>query len=264
MSRSPNTRARRPSMFARPQLWLPLLSLAIVLGTWELVGRSIDPLLFAPPSRVSMAFGDLLASGELLQAASVTLQALVVGYALAIVTGVPLGVAMGLWDGFGRIVQPYMYGVFATPRVVVIPLIIVWFGIGYFARLFLVFLWSAIAISTNTAAGVRHARPDLVDVAYSFGTSRVQMAWHVLIPGAIPFVVAGLRVGAERAMVGVVIGEMFLQITGLGGLIQRSSVEFLPAKMLCAVVVIAVIGTIMITALDSIERRVQVWRAQGA
>lgn len=263
MTRSRSAVQRLPTL-ARPQLWLPLLSLAIVLGTWEIVGRSIDPLLFAPPSRVMEAFADLLATGDLVRAASTTLQALIVGYLLAIATGVPAGVAMGVWAGLGRILQPYLYGVFATPRVVVVPLIIVWFGIGYTARVFLVFLWSAIAIATNTAAGVRNVRPDLVDVARSFGASRIQMARHVLIPGAIPFVVAGLRIGAERAMVGVIIGEMFLQITGLGGLIEEASERFRPAEMLCAVVVVALIGTILVTGLDALERRVQNWRADGA
>ncbi len=244
----------------RPQIWLPFLSLFIVLGTWEIVGRNLDPLLFAPPSVVVEMFVELWGSGELTSAASTTLYTLLVGYALAIAVGIPMGVLMGAWERFGDVLQPYLYGIFATPRVVVVPIVIVWFGIGFTARIFLVLIWSAIAIGTNTAQGVRYARPDLVEVAHSFGVSRLQMVRHVLIPGAIPFVVSGLRIGAERAVVGVVIGEMFLQITGLGGVIQRGSEEFLPAKMLCAVVVIAIMGTVIITALDALEKRVQVWR----
>ena len=246
--------------FRKPSVWLPLLSFVIVFGGWEIVGRGIDPLLFAPPSVVAAQFSDLIASGELAAAAKITMQALFLGYALAVIVGVPFGIVMGAWDRFGDIMQPYLYAVFATPRVVVVPLIVVWFGIGFEARLFLVFFWSAIAISVNTAQGVRHARPDLVEVARSFQASRVQLARHVLIPGAIPFVLAGLRIGAERAIVGVIIGEMFLQIVGLGGVITTGSSELLPAKMLCAVVVIAVMGTIIVTALDMLERRFQSWK----
>lgn len=249
---------------ASPRVYLPLLSLVTVLGTWELVGRSIDPLLFAPPSLVISTFGELLASGELQAAAKTTMQALFLGYFLAVVTGVPFGVAMGAAPRFGDILQPYLYAVFSTPRVVVVPLIIVWFGIGFEARLFLVFFWSAIAISVNTAQGVRHARPDLVEVARSFRVSRIQLARHVLVPGAIPFVVTGLRIGAERAIVGVIIGEMFLQIVGLGGLITTASSELMPARMLCAVAVIAVLGTIIVTALDMVEKRFQNWRGDAA
>ena len=248
------------SRLTKPAVWLPVLSLVLVFGGWEIVGRSIDPLLFAPPSAVAATFADLLATGELQATARVTMEALFLGYALAIVAGIPFGVLMGSVPRFGDILQPYLYAIFSTPRVVVVPLIIVWFGIGFEARLFLVFFWSAIAISVNTAQGVRHARPDLVEVARSFRANRVQMAQHVLIPGAVPFVVAGLRIGAERAIVGVIIGEMFLQIVGLGGLIQKGSVELLPAKMLSAVMVIAILGTLIVTILDLVEKRFQSWR----
>ena len=244
----------------QPRYWLPFLSLVFVLGGWEIVGRSINPLLFAPPSEVLKQFQEMIASGELVAAAKVTMQALFLGYALAVIVGIPFGIVIGVWERFGDILQPYLYAIFSTPRVVVIPLIVVWFGIGFEARLFLVFFWAAIAISVNTAQGVRNARPDLVEVARSFQVSRVQLARHVLIPGAVPFVLAGLRIGAERAIVGVIIGEMFLQIVGLGGVITQGSSDLLPAKMLCAVVVIAVMGTIIVTALDMLERRFQSWK----
>lgn len=248
----------------RPQLWLPLLSLVVVFGGWEIVGRGINPLLFAPPSAVAVQFAELWETGELAAAAKVTMQALFLGYALAVIVGVPFGIVMGAFPRFGDVLQPYLYAIFSTPRVVVVPLIVVWFGIGFQARLFLVFFWSMIAVSVNTAQGVRHARPDLVEVARSFRANRVQMARHVLIPGAVPFVVAGFRIGAERAIVGVIIGEMFLQIVGLGGVIQKGSEEFLPAKMLVAVVVIAVLGTTIVTLLDQLEKRFQNWKGETA
>lgn len=245
----------------RPSVWLPLISSIVVFGGWELVGRNINPLLFAPPSEVVRQFSELLASGELFEAAKITVQALFLGYFLAVIVGIPFGIVMGMWTRFGDILQPYLYAIFSTPRVVVVPLIVVWFGIGFEARLFLVFFWSMIAISVNTAQGVRHARPELVEVAQSFQASRMQMARHVLIPGAVPFVVSGLRIGAERAIVGVIIGEMFLQIVGLGGIITRGSSELLPAKMLCAVAVIAVLGTIIVSSLDAFEKRFQSWKS---
>ena len=244
----------------RPSVFLPLVSLVVVFGGWEIVGRSINPLLFAPPSEVLRQFGELLQTGELQDAAMGTVRALFLGYFLAVIVGIPFGIIMGAWTRFGDILQPYLYAIFATPRVVLVPLIVVWVGSGFEARLFLVFFWSMIAISVNTAQGVRHARPDLVEVARSFQATRLQMARHVLIPGAIPFVVSGLRIGAERAIVGVIIGEMFLQIVGLGGVITKGSQELLPAKMLCAVAVIAVLGTIIVTALDTVEKRFQDWK----
>lgn len=257
-------RGRATRALTRPTLWLPVASLLVFLALWEAVGRGVDPLLFAPPSRMAGALPGLISSGELLDATVVTLQALVGGYLLAAVTGVALGVLMAQWAPLGRLLTPYLFGVFATPRVVMVPLIILWFGIGFGGRLFLVFLWSMIAIATCTADGVRQARPDLVEVARSYGASRLQTVGHVLLPGSVPFVVAGLRIGAERAVVGVVIGEMFLELTGLGGLLQDSAQSFETARMLWAVVVIAVIGTALITALDLLERRISAWKAPAA
>ena len=244
----------------KPSILLPIISLFVVLGGWELIGRSINPLLFSPPSEVIKQFIILIESGELWAAAQITMRALFLGFFMAVVVGIPFGIIMGVWPQFGSILQPYLYAIFSTPRVVVVPLIVIWFGIGFEARLFLVFFWAAIAISVNTAQGVRHARPDLLEVAQSFSVTRWQLALHVLIPGAIPFVLAGLRIGAERAIVGVIIGEMFLQIVGLGGIITQGSSDLIPAKMLCAVVVIASMGTVIITALDMLERRFQSWK----
>ncbi|MBF8193654.1 ABC transporter permease [Nonomuraea sp. K274] len=241
-------------------LWLPVLSLVVFLTAWEVVGRSVDPLLFSPPSRMMGALPELLTSGELVSATVVTLQALIAGYLLAAVVGVALGVLMAQWATLGRLLNPYLFGIFSTPRVVMVPLIILWFGIGYGGRLFLVFLWSMIAIATTTADGVRSARPDLVEVARAYGAGRLQTVRHVLLPGSIPFVVAGLRIGAERAVVGVVIGEMFLELTGLGGLLQDSAQSFATARMLWAVVVIALIGTVLIAGLDAFERRISSWK----
>lgn len=241
------------------RILLPLASLVVFLGAWEIIGRRTDPLLFAPPSATAGAFAEMLASGELVDASLTTLGTLFTGYLLAIVVGILLGVAMGR-SLLGPLLSPYLYAIFSTPRVVIVPLVIVWFGVGYTGRLFLVFLWSMIAIAASTADGVRNARPDLVEVARSYGVSRVQMIRHVLLPGAIPFVVSGLRVGAERAVVGVIIAEMFLQLTGLGGLIRASATEFETARTLAGVVTIALIGTALISAVDVLESRFSAWR----
>jgi len=259
---SASTAPRRRGVL-RPQYWMPVLSLAVFLTAWEWVGRSVDPLLFAPPSQVAASFAELYRSGELLEAVAITVNTLLVGYGLAIVVGIPVGVLIAQSRTIGAVIQPYFYGIFSTPRVVIVPLIIVWFGVGYTGRLLLVFLWSMIAIATSTADGVRNARPDLVEVARSYGVGRAQIARHVQLPGSVPFVVSGLRIGAERAVVGVVVGEMFLELTGLGGLIQTEAQSLDPAAVLCGVVTIAVIGMVLILGLDALERRVSRWKERA-
>ena len=253
----------RPRPVLQLRYWLPVLSLAVFLTVWELVGRSVDPLLFAPPTRVAASFAELVRSGQLPAAVAVTINTLLIGYGLAILVGIPFGVLLAQSRTVGTVLRPYLYGIFSTPRVVIVPLIIVWFGVGYAGRLLLVFLWSMIAIATSTADGVRNARPDLVEVARSFGVSRLQIVRHVLLPGSVPFVVSGLRIGAERAVVGVVIGEMFLELTGLGGLIVTEAQSFETGAVLSAVVTIAVIGTVLIFGLDAVERRVSRWKERS-
>lgn len=263
-SAAPRRRGPLVRTLLRPEILLPIASLAVFLSLWEVVGQSVDPLLFSPPSRVIVVFGELLQSGELLAATATTANTMLVGYGLAIALGVPLGVLLAQAKTFGALLDPYLYGIFATPRVVIVPLVIVWFGVGYTGRLFLVVLWSMIAIATSTADGVRNARPDLVEVARSYGAGHRELVQHVLLPGAVPFVVSGLRIGAERAVVGVVIGEMFLQLTGLGGVIVVSASQFATAEMLCAVAVIGAMGTVLISSLDILERRVSAWKKRAS
>lgn len=255
--------SRVATVLTRPTVYLPLLNLVLFLLVWEFVGRQIDPLLFAPPSRVLAAFVGLVASGELLRATATTVNTLVVGFALSVAIGIPLGVLLGRQPALGRVLDPYLDAVYATPRVVIVPLVVLWFGVGYSGRVFLILLGTTIPIIVSTAIGVRNTRRDLMEVATAFGASGRQMVRHVQLPGAVPFVASGLRIGAERAIVGVVIGEIFLELTGIGGFIQINAQGFRTAEMLCGVLVIGIIGVVFIGLLDMLERRVSAWKASG-
>lgn len=256
----PGVLQRAMAMGSRPTVYFPILALAVFLVMWEIVGSQIDPLLFAPPSSVAGAFVGLLASGALLSATLTTLNALIVGYLLSVAVGIPVGILMGRRATVGRVLDPYLDAIYATPRVVIVPLLILWFGVGYSARLFLIFIGTTIPIIVSTAVGIRDSRRDLVDVATSFGAGPRQIVRHVQLPGAVPYVAAGLRIAAERAVVGVVIGEIFLELTGLGGLIQISAQSFDVPEVLVAVTTVAVIGTIFISGLDVLENRVSAWK----
>lgn len=267
-SRGPATPARLPGRVGAwlwdtarsPRFLLPLAAAVVFLTLWEVFGRLSDPILFAPPSRILRAFVDLTESGTLPSALAVTLNTLAVGYAVSVVVGVGLGVLVGRRAVFGRIVEPYLDAIYATPRVVIVPLVIVWFGIGYSGRLFIVFLGTVIPIILNTAIGVRQARPDLIEVANSFGVSERQLVRHVIIPGAVPYIVAGMRIGAGRALLGVVIAEIFLDLTGVGGIIATGAAFLHTADMLAGVVVFAALGILLLSVLSRLERRVSGWK----
>lgn len=246
-----------------PDVVLPLLAVAVFLTTWEIAGRLVDPILFAPPTRVLEAFVTLSQSGRLQRALLVTLNTLTVGFAASVLVGVPFGVALGRLRRLPAVVEPYIDAVYATPRVVIVPLVILWFGVGYTGRLFIVWLGTVIPIILNTAIGVRNARPDLIEVATSFGIRERDLVRHVILPGAVPYVVAGMKIGAGRALIGVVIAEIFLDLTGVGGIIQTEASFFRTAPMLAGVIVFAILGTIVLWAMDALERRFSAWKGHG-
>lgn len=253
---------RRRGTTALSRYWPPLATVAVVLVVWEIVGRAVDPLLFAPPSLVVSAFGELVASGRLPAAFVQTMSYLIPGFAISVVTGIALGVLIGRSVTWGKLLEPYIDAIYATPRVVIIPLVIVWFGVGYSGRMFIIWLGTVIPIILNTAIGVRYTRADLIETARSFLATERHLVRHVVLPGAVPFVISGLRIGAERALVGAVIAEVFLSLTGIGGIIQTEAERFNTAYVLAAASVYAAFGWIIITALGALENRFAVWRSR--
>ena len=253
-------RGSRLRALRSPDWYLPVLAAVVFLVAWELFGRAVNPILFSPPSRVIEAFGDLIADGRLPSAFLVTMNALTVGYLLSVAVGLVVGVLLGRRVGLARLLEPYIDAVYATPRVVIVPLVIIWFGVGYVGRVFLIWIGTVIPIIINTAIGVRNARPDLIEVARSMGASERVMIRHVIMPASVPYIVAGLRIGAGRALVGVIVAEIFLDLTGLGGLIQTEAGYFRTANMLAAVTVVAALGAIIIGSLGALERKFQAWK----
>lgn len=243
-----------------PDVMLPMALFVAFMATWEVVGQRSDPILFAPPSRVAQAFVDLSSSGRLWSALGTTLNALGVGFGLSVLVGVTVGVLFGRMPRTARVLEPYIDAIYATPRVVIVPLVILWFGVGYSGRIFIIWIGTVIPIVLNTAIGVRNARRDLLEVATSFNASEREIVRHVVLPGAVPYVIAGLRIAAGRALIGVVIAEVFLDLTGVGGIIQMESSYFRTAPMLAAVLVFAVLGVVMVGGFGKLEEKFSVWK----
>lgn len=242
--------------------WPPAVAVFVVLVMWEIIGRSTNPLLFAPPSRVVVAFVDMLTSGRLVTALLTTLSYLVPGFLISAIVGIGVGVLVGRSTTWGRLLDPYIQAIYATPRVVIIPLVILWFGVGYSGRIFIVWLGTVIPIIINTAIGVQYTRPELIEAARSFLATERDLVRHVILPGAVPFVLSGLRVGAERALVGAVIAEVFLSLTGIGGIIQTEAEHFNTSLVLAAATVYAAMGWVSISALGALEKRVSAWNVE--
>ncbi len=243
-----------------PTILLPAAAFVVFLIGWELFSRQVDPILFPSPLRVLQAYGTLISSGQLPAAFLTTMQTLTIGFLLSAVVGIGGGIFVGRNPLAWAVLDPYIEAIYATPRVVITPLVVVWFGVGDTGRLFLVFIGTFIPILINTAIGVRNARPDLLEVGQAFGASERDLIRHVILPGSIPYVIAGLRIGIGRALIGVVIAEIFLDLTGLGGLIQTDVSYFRVDRMIAVVLVLAMIGTVLMAITGKIEQRFATWR----
>ena len=238
-----------------------LLSLLLVGLVWEVAGRSGRwPLILAPISDIWAKFVQLAATGELGRHVLVSLNEFFVGFAVAAVFGILLGVAIATSDAVKDFVDPWVSAVYATPTVALAPLFIFIFGIDAASKMAVVFLLSVFPIVINTATGIRSTDQVYIEAARSFSATRRQIFTKVLIPSALPFIIAGLRLGIGRGLVGVVVGEFIGARAGLGYLIFRSSQGFQIDAMWVGVFLLAGTGVLAVVLLQSVERRLAPWR----
>lgn len=263
-SQSP-PRLRLPYPFA----WLQrrttrraIISVLVVMAAWEIVGRFFltNSLFFAPLSAVIEAGFTLWHSGELQKDIIASFSAVAYGMALAIVVGIVIGVLSGASRGFREYTDAFFTGLYATPLVAVAPILILWFGIGIASKIAVVFLMAVFPILISTAAGIRNTEASYIEVARSFDASRLQIIRKVMIPAAVPFVITGIRLAIGRAIVGVVVGELFGARAGLGFLIFTSGQTFDVPALFLGVLILALAGVALTSGMKWIENRVAGWR----
>jgi ABC-type nitrate/sulfonate/bicarbonate transport system permease component len=238
-----------------------LLSLVIVGLMWEIAGRSGRwPLILAPISDIWVKFLQLAGAGELQRHVLVSLNEFFVGFVIAAVLGILLGIAIASSEAVKDFVDPWVSAVYATPTVALAPLFIFMFGIDAPSKMAVVFLLAIFPVVINTSTGIRSTDQVYIEAARSFSASRRQIFTKVLIPSALPFIVAGLRLGIGRGLVGVVVGEFIGARAGLGYLIFRSSQAFQIDAMWVGVFLLAGTGVLAVIVLQNVERRMAPWR----
>jgi NitT/TauT family transport system permease protein len=238
--------------------------LLVLLALWWAAARSAPSGLFASPGAVAAALVGLVADGRLAPALGQSLSIYLSGTGAAIVFGIALGALMGTVRPIGRMLDVYVHGLAATPRVAFIPLIIVLLGLGFEAKVLIVFLGAVMPVILNAYAGVRAADPDLVEMAVATGASRRRVLAHVVLPGALPFLVTGMRIGATIGLINTVVAELYTAVSGLGGLLAIYGSRFQMAEYLAVVVVLALIGVTMTEGLRLVENRLLRWRGGPA
>ncbi len=235
--------------------------LAFVL-VWQLVAfRRLMPELFLPgPTDIAVAMGQYVAKGQVWNDLWVSGQELFLGFVLAIVVGLPLGMAMGWYRRFSFALDPFVTFFNAIPRVSLTPLFIIWFGIGINSKIAVVFLGALFAILINAAVGVRNLDPALIKAAKSFGANDLQLFRTVVLPGCVPYILAGFRLGLAHALTGVVVAELIAAQAGIGLMMATAGATFQTSKVFVGLVIIAATGVLITNVFSRIEQRFQSWK----
>jgi NitT/TauT family transport system permease protein len=182
------------------------------------------------------------------------------GYVLAVIAAIPIGVLMGGFRVLGKTLEIYVFALAATPRVAFIPLIIVILGLGADAKIFIVFLGALMPILINTYAGVMAVDEELVEMARSAGAGKTRVFTSIVLPSAVPFIVAGMRLGATIGLINTVVAELYTAVNGLGGLLAIYGNTFRMAEYFVVVITLAIVGVVVTEALRYLETRFARWR----
>lgn len=244
-------------------LWIGHLAFATAfLTTWAIYAEVRDePVLLPGPLAVGSAFVTIIADGSLLPALFESLRLLVLGFAAAFALGVGLGVTVGRYPIMDRTFSPYFNALYALPVVALVPLVLVWFGFGLTGRVIVVFLSAFFPILINTYTGVKDAPRDLIEVATAFGVStELGLLRRVVVPAAIPFIMAGVRLGIGRGVVGMAIAEVYLRLGGIGALISSYGSVFRTDFLIAAILPLPLLGIGLTKLFGHLENRVRYWK----
>ena len=245
---------------SRQEFVIKAVTLLIVLGGWEIAGRYVNPLFLSSPSAIAVAFVNLTASGELPQAIASSLLAFSLGIAFAIVVGIGVGVAMGRVRMLEYILEPYVNALYSTPSIALIPLFILWFGVGLLSKIIIIFTLSVFIVIINTFSGVKNLSQGVIDIGAAFGASERQIFWKVILPASLPFIMTGLRLAVGRGVLAMIVAEFFTSIAGLGGMIVKYGNFFETAKMFVPIIVVSLLGVTFVEIIKYIEKRLAPWK----
>jgi ABC-type nitrate/sulfonate/bicarbonate transport system permease component len=247
-----------------PRWAITALSVFVLLGVWEFFGRDVNPVFGSYPSAIALAFVELVRTGQLGAALYESLRPFVVGYGLAIVVGVPLGLVIGRYRVLEAALGIYVTAGYAMPLVALVPLLILWLGLGFAVKAAVVFLMSVFPICINTWLGVTAVPKNLIEVGKSFVASDAVILRRIVLPATLPYIMAGIRLAVGRAVVAMVIAEFFTTISGLGAIIINSANNFDTATMFVPIMVLMVLAIGLNSLIGWVERRVAPWQAEIA
>jgi len=222
---------------------------------------AVKPIFISSPTRVATAaYRMLFVTGEIWPDLKWSATEYALALLLAIAVGTPLGLAAGWYRRLSYAIGPFLTALNATPQVALLPIIIVWFGTGLATKVLIVFLLAVLPIAISAQSAVRTTDPRLIRLAASFGASEWRRFRSIILPSAVPYLLAGMRLAIGRGMIGIVVGEIYGSAAGIGAMINQAGSRFQTDKVFVGVLAIVIAGSILAEIVRQIERQVEVWR----
>ena len=238
---------------------LRVLVFAVAVGAWEFFLSRSNNFLLPRFSEIALGMFRLFSEARFWEALYISNQALLLGYAVSLLVGLPLGLVAGRLRWTDRLFNPYVGVLLAMPVAPLIPIVIIALGLGLAARVFIVVLFAFVFITVNTRAGVRGVEPSLIEMAKSFGANERQIWRRIVIPGALPAIFAGMRIGLGRAITGMVMVELILVASGLGRLLLEYSGRMQSDMVFATVLAVILEALALLAAMQTIEKRLTRW-----
>jgi ABC-type nitrate/sulfonate/bicarbonate transport system permease component len=232
----------------------------LLLAVWELGGRRVSPFLFATPSAIVAAAGQVIGSGELWKYLQVSLKVFLIGTVLGSLVGIVGGIAMARTRILDLALEPLVIALYSTPMVALIPLLVLWLGFGDSAKAAVIFLFTVFPVLLNTYQGVKSVDPKLLEVARAYRSSERALWLDVILPSSLPFMVAGVRLAIGRGLVGMVVADLYTAVSGIGYLIVRYAQNIQIDRLFVPIVVLSLMGVTLVQGLRWLEARVAPWQ----
>ncbi len=260
----PDTAARKPSLLVDGALLPRLVAGLVILLAWEFVVRALAPAYVAKPTTVLMAIPRVIVDPAFLKATGATLAAVAEGLAIALVFGTIIGLLMGRSVMMERAIRHYVNGFYAVPMIVVLPLFSLWFGYSPATRIATIIFAAIFSIIINVADGARSVPREYLEVARSFRSGRLSMLIGIVLPSSLPYLLAGFRLAAGRALIGAVVAEFFISVGGLGYYILYNSRSYHHNEAFVGVLLLAAFGVSFELLVNWSTQRFMPWYRRGA
>ena len=228
------------------------------LAIWEILGRSgrIDPILLSYPSQIAEKYWQVFfITKEIYPHLLVSTEEALLGFGFSVVIGIIFGLLMGKYEKIHRVLEPFVMAAYSTPNVALLPLFILWLGIGLWSKVLLIFLGGVFAVLVNTEAGVRNTNPRLIETARSFKANERQIFLQIMLPSAVPYILAGIRLAIGRILISVFVAEMYASTKGVGFIITQAGATYDTSLLFAGVFLLTGTGIVLSRLVGIFEKR---------